>query len=706
MVPVSDEYREDEKIITGYDPKIVKRLFQFIKPHRLSLAGALLALIIASAAELGMPVIVQRAVDQNLITKYQRISASAAESSINELFDQIDFRKQPKIKDFYYVLESNLTFLSGVDRKKLLEEGFLDKQLFYVFPLNESTTSVIQDNSTMFIAGTEYAAIEYDKLKELSDEEIRTVRSKNIEEIKKKVQFFFVLLGAVFIFLFLQVVLMAFTGQGVMKDMRTKLYDHIIHQSLNYLNNQPVGRLVTRMTNDVETINELFTQVLANLIKNVVMMIGVLVTLFLIDPKLAGVVVLTLPPVFIVTTIFRKKARNAFRNVRRWVSRVNSFLSEHLSGMQVVQIFVQEKRANREFDRQNSSLMKANLTEMYVFAIFRPVIDLLSSVSIAAIIYFGAFFLIQGIISLGVLVAFIDLIRRFYQQLMQISERFVIVQSAMAGSERIFSLLDEEERLPDTGKGALPSPVKGDVIFNNVWFSYKKDRPVIKDLSFSVAPGETVAIVGYTGAGKTTIANLVSRLWDIDSGSITVDGKEIREIPLRNLRNTIQTIQQDVFLFRDTVKENIRLGQDISDEKVVEAGKAVQIDHFVQKMENGYDTVLTEGASNISTGQRQLISFARVIAHDPRIIILDEATSSIDTETEKLIQEALQVTLKGRTSLVIAHRLSTIKNADRILVLSNGKLVEEGNHDSLIADKGLYYNLYKLQYAGIEESVG
>jgi ATP-binding cassette subfamily B protein len=433
------------------------------------------------------------------------------------------------------------------------------------------------------------------------------------------------------------------------------------------------------------------------------MMIGAIITLFLVDPLLAAVTMATLPPVVLITMVFRKRARDAFRNVRRWVSRVNGFLAEHIAGMPIIHIFVQEDRVDREFDGQNSALMKASLGEMYVFAVFRPIIDLLSSVSIAAIIYFGAFFLLKGLISLGILVAFIDLIRRFYQQLMQISERFVIVQSALAGSERVFSLLDREDRIPDTGSIELEEKSKGKIVFDNVWFSYKAGEPVIRDVSFTVSPGETVALVGYTGAGKTTIANLLTRLWDIDEGSITVDGVEIRDIPLSQLREQIQSIQQDVFLFHDTIEDNIRLGKEIPEAELFEASRAVQADTFIRNLSNGYKTQLEENAANISTGERQLLAFARVIAHNPSIIILDEATSSIDTETERLIQEALKILLRGRTSLVIAPRLSTIKHADRILVFSGGKIVEEGTHRQLIAAEGLYYNLYKLQYAENQE---
>jgi ATP-binding cassette subfamily B protein len=365
--------------------------------------------------------------------------------------------------------------------------------------------------------------------------------------------------------------------------------------------------------------------------------------------------------------------------------------------MSVVQLFVQEQKVWGQFSEHNEKLKRANLGEMYVFATFRPIIDLLSSTSVAVIVYFGARFLLEGLVSLGVLIAFINLIRRFYQPVMSISEQFTVLQSALAGSERVFEMLDDTDRIPDDGQHAPPGDIGGSLTFENVWFEYKEGEPVIRDLSFSVAPGETVAVVGYTGAGKTTIANLLTRMWDIQKGRILLDGVDIRDYRLDELRTIIQPIQQDVFLFSDTIASNIALGRDVSDEGLREIGALVQAG-FVDKLPKQYETTLTEGATNISTGERQLLSFARILAHDPRIIIMDEATASIDTETEQLIQQAVGRLMEGRTSLVIAHRLSTIKNADRIMVLAQGELVEEGTHDSLIAERGIYYNLYKLQY--------
>jgi ATP-binding cassette subfamily B protein len=418
------------------------------------------------------------------------------------------------------------------------------------------------------------------------------------------------------------------------------------------------------------------------------------------NPRLGALATATLPPVILVTLVFRRRARDAFRRVRNQVSRLNAFLAEHLAGISVVQMFVQEDRTNREFDEQNDELMRANLGEMYVFATFRPLIDLLSSVSIAFVIYYGGAFVLRGVVSLGVLIAFLNLIRRFYRQLLDISERFVVLQSAMTGSERVFALLDEAERIPDSGDKPFDKPIRGEVRFENVNFAYREDDPVLTDFDLAVEPGQRIALVGYTGAGKTTVANLLTRFWDIQDGRILLDGKDIREVPLADLRRAVQPIQQDVFLFRGTVGENIRLGEPMSDEAVWEALRVVHADGFVRELPDGLETHLAEGGQNISVGQRQLLSFARAVAHDPPIIILDEATSSVDTETEGRIQEALEAVLEDRTSLVIAHRLSTIRHADRIVVLSKGQIVEEGKHQELIENEGLYAQLYRLQYVG------
>lgn len=688
---------DDEHVITGYNPDTARRLISYLKPHRRVVLVAIIALAFSTVGELLVPVIMQRGVDQHLMTERLRISVEDAEGP--ELAGA-DLSQSVRIDDYLYVLENRLEGVSGARRTELQEAGLLSEASYYVADLSfPEARQVVEANSSRFVRNDSHAAILFEELEGFSDDQRRALRQADIEGVKDKTGFFLIVLFGVLIFTFLQVYFMAVTGQGVMRDMRVQLFDHIIRQSLAFLNRNPVGRLVTRLTNDIETINELFTNVLINLLKNVAMMAGVILTLFLLDVRLALVTLVTLPPIVIATFIFRRRARDAFRRVRQMVARVNAFLSEHISGVSVVQLFTQERRTSEEFSEKNAELMKANLGEMYVFATFRPLADLFSSTSVAVIIYFSAGSLLTGVVSLGVVIAFINLIRQFYRQIMEISERFVVLQSAMAGSERVFELLDTVDVIPDEGDRPADPAIQGRVEFRNVWFSYKEDEPVLRDVSFTVNPGETVALVGYTGAGKTTIANLLTRMWDIDEGRILIDGVDVREFTLDGLRTIVQPIQQDVFLFRASVAENIALGSEDAASQAENAARAVQADHFVQRLPRAYDSGLDEQAANISVGQRQLLSFARVLAHDPRIIILDEATSSIDTETERLIQEAMNTLLEDRTSLVIAHRLSTIRHADRIIVLSHGEIIEEGNHDELIAADGHYASLYRLQYA-------
>jgi len=486
-----------------------------------------------------------------------------------------------------------------------------------------------------------------------------------------------------------------------MKDIRLQLFKKTCSQSTAFLTRHPVGRLVTRLTGDVETIDEFFSSVLADFLKNITLMTGVIITLFFLSPPLALAAVITMPPVLVITAISRVKARDAFRRQRAASSSVNSYLSERLSGVQVVQLFLGEKKSLKEFSSRNKELLKAKLGEMYVFAIFRPLVEWFSTFTTAVIIVAGSVMVLDLSLSLGVLIAFINLIGMFYAPVTDIAEKYTLLQSAMAGGERVFKLLDTDESIPDSGTRriqGLDHPLQGRIDFRDVRFSYIPGEEVLKGLSFSVKAGEMAAVVGYTGAGKTTITNLLTRLWDINSGGIFLDGVPVKDIPLEELRRSCLPVLQDVFLFSGTVADNIRLGLPLSDEEVVQAAKAVHAHEFISRLKDGYATVLSEGAANISSGQRQLISFARVIAHNPAVVILDEATSSVDTETERLIQLGMRKVLAGRTSIVIAHRLSTIRHANRILVLSGGRLAEQGTHDELVARDGLYAGLFRLQY--------
>ena len=689
---------ENEKVIKGYDPVIMRRILSFVRPYKLLAIFALLALIVATVGELATPVIIQRTIDRHIMSRNFRFAQTEEVRDIIERAGIAD--STVEAGDYLYLPSSEAKKIPAETKSRLIEDDLFSRTGRYIAPYREDSAlaRILSEYPQRIEVVDGYVVAEHSFISSLSRDERIELRQHDIEGVGRMSLVYFGLLLITLVFMFIQVYLMAYTGQGVMRDIRTRLFTHTTRQSLAFLGNTPVGTLVTRITNDVETVNEFFTSVATSILRDFAMMAGVVVTLFLLDVRLATITTLSLPPVVLLTLYFRTKARNAYRLVRIGVSKVNAFLSEHISGMDVVQMFAREKESYRRFRRRNDDLLDANLSEMMVFAVFRPLINLLTSISIGVILFFGGKMVLETTVSLGITIAFVNLIQKFYQPVMDFAEKFTVLQSAMAGGERIFSLLDDVQKIEDTGTSSMPAEIEGRIEFRNVSFSYKAGEPVLKNLSFTIEPGETVAIVGYTGAGKTTIANLLARLWDIDEGSILIDGVDIREVPLAELRRIVQPVQQEVFLFADTVAENIRLGTGISDEKVRGSAETVRADGFIRNLPKGYETVLHESGSNLSTGQRQLIAFSRAVAHDPKVLILDEATGSIDTETENLIQEAIDRLMERRTSIVIAHRLSTIREADRILVLNEGNLVEQGSHEKLLQSGGLYATLYSLQY--------
>ncbi|WP_010259598.1 ABC transporter ATP-binding protein [Treponema primitia] len=711
------DYFESEDVVKGYDSGLVRRIMGYIKPYRLLSFAMLFTLALSTLGELGIPVIQQRLIDDSILARsllLRQDGNSGLSPEAQRSLEQLNNTKRSIAVGTNLFIPQGRSFLAGPSRSitaaaegELRSAGILDSGQWYAFTLkpDDPAMAVMESRGELFLrgktpAGAETAAIRTADLYALPVDQIRAVRSRDFSRILLTVTEMFIILTLVFVCTFFQTWTTSLIGQRAMKEMRLALFKKTASQSTAFLSRHPVGRIVTRLTGDVETLNEFFTTVLVAFLKDLSVMIGVLAVLIMLSPKLALVVLLLLPPVLGITAVSRLKARDAFRQQRVASSRVNSYLSERISGIQVVQLFRGGKKSGREFAERNKELLDANLGEMYVFATFRPLVEFLSTLTTAAVIVVGANMVFNLSLSLGVLIAFINLVAMFYAPVMDISEKYTLLQSAMAGGERVFKLLDTDEHIPNTGTHSVEGSIRGDIAFENVQFSYKDGEAILKDLSFTVKAGEMIAIVGYTGAGKTTITNVLARLWDINSGRITLDGIPITDIPLGELRRSVLPVLQDVFLFSGAVADNIRLGLPLTDEQVEEAAKAVHAHEFISRLSEGYQTKLSEGAANISSGQRQLISFARVIAHNPAVVILDEATSSVDTETEHLIQLGLQRVLANRTSIVIAHRLSTIRHANRILVLSGGRLVEQGTHRELIAQNGLYAGLYRLQYEG------
>jgi ATP-binding cassette subfamily B multidrug efflux pump len=497
---------------------------------------------------------------------------------------------------------------------------------------------------------------------------------------------------------FAQMFILQMTGQRVMLDMRREIFGHLQRLHVAYFDKNPVGRLMTRVTTDVDAVNELFTSGVVTVFGDLFTLFGIMGVMLALDLRLALVTFAVIPLFFLLTNWFRKGARESFRETRRWVARINAFLQENLSGMSVVQLFRREERNALAFAGINRKHADANMTAIFYYAVFYPAIELLAALAIALIILYGGGGVLRGTVTLGVLVAFIQYSERFWRPISDLSEKFNILQAAMASSERIFLLLDTEPQVVGRlGARGLPA-VAGRVAFEGVWFAYAGEEWVLKDIDFAVEPGRSVALVGATGAGKTSIISLLTRFYDVPKGRITLDGVDIREIPPPQLRSSLALVLQDVHLFSGTIASNIRLGSAIPEERVREAARAVHAHDFIEALPQSYETEVKERGATLSVGQKQLLSFARALAHDPRVLVLDEATSSVDTETEQLIQDALRVLLKGRTAIVIAHRLSTIQNVDEILVMHKGRIRERGTHQELLAERGIYWRLYQLQY--------
>jgi len=502
-----------------------------------------------------------------------------------------------------------------------------------------------------------------------------------------------------YLFEYAQTYALQMTGQRIIFDLRMRIQEHLQRLDVAFYDRNPVGRLMTRVTTDVDALNDLFASGVVSVFRDIFMLGGIAIVLFVMDWRLAIVALSVLPLIALMTQWFRRNARHSYRQVRGWIARINVFLQENITGMATVQLFSREARHFERFDTINQGHRDANVASIFYYAVFYPAVEVLGALAIAAIIWFGGAWTLQGSLELGSLVAFVLYSQRFFRPISDLSEKFNVLQAAMASSERIFGLLDTPVAIGNPVTPAVVPTGPGHIRFEHVWFAYRDEEYVLEDVTFDVAPGQRVGVVGATGAGKTTLINLLMRFYDVSRGRITIDGVDIRDVPLGTLRSRFGLVLQDVYLFSGTVADNIRLGNDaIADADLRAAASAVHADRFIASLPGGFDGAVAERGATFSVGQRQLLSFARALAHRPSALVLDEATSSIDTDTEQLIQDALHVLMSGRTTIAIAHRLSTVQDMDAILVFHKGRLREQGSHQELLSQRGLYHTLYQLQY--------
>ena len=681
-----------ERFNFNADKEIFYKLSRYASPYSGKIIFLCILVLLISLVHIVLPVITKNVIDNYIERSHLRIILNEISKKLTE-----PYKSYRAISGDSLFIPSNI--LSRDDYFSLRNEGLIGLEKYLLFE-NGEDIDLLESASVESIRTEKGYYISTDEADKISQENIKKLRKGDLSKITLFAQLYIGLLIFSFFLNYFQVILMAFVSEKMMYDLRSKLIRHIMSLSMNFFAQNPVGRLVTRTTNDVDALRELFSEVLVYSIKDVLTIIAIFIVMFQLSVRLTMAMFFLIPVIIILLYFFQKFAREAYGKVRVALARINSFLAESISGISLIQIFTREDESWNKFKKTGTDYYKANMHQLLIFAIFRPLIDTLSLITLGILIYYGGRGVLQGEYSIGLIIAFISYIQMLFRPIFEFSEKFNIFQSAMASSERIFRLFAEDDKIHSisTRGKLLLSKMKGRIEFNHVSFEYKKGEKVLKDVSFVIKPNESVAFVGATGAGKTTLINLLLRFYEPTEGNILIDGQNSAQMELNQLRSYFGLVLQDVFMFSGDIKYNILLNNETKETKMVEYAKYVNAHRFIGKLKDRYHHEVSEGGANLSTGQRQLIAFSRALAKEPRILVLDEATSSIDSETEYLIQDAIGKIMKDRTSIAIAHRLSTIQDVDRIYVMHKGKIIESGSHGQLLEKKGYYFELYKFQY--------
>jgi ATP-binding cassette subfamily B protein/subfamily B ATP-binding cassette protein MsbA len=717
------EYHEEESTGTGlFNRQLMRILFGYVLHYKKQLFFSLFCVVVITASTLTIPYLAKIIFDRYIVKQGFCVDEEKLTPKGNP-----DLRKRLgkalRLSDNrYFLFQSQLSFFSKSQIQGFIKAGIFSGEKYTLVEsprpgsvaLAHKLDAAVARGTVLNYSGSLYL-FRPSALKEFTNKELLRLRSGDARNIARYVLFMLIVFAVQFVASYLQIVSLMRLSQHSMRDLRRDLFGHVLSLEVSYFDKNPIGRLVNRVSNDIEVLNDMFSSVLITLFQDILILTGITAIMFFANVYLACAVAVTCPFLFTVTVIFRVRVRDAYRVIRTRIADLNAFLNENISGIRIVQIFVQEAKQLAKFVRINNAVYNANIRQLYIYAVFRPIIDFFRWLSIATVIYLGSRLILDDMVSYGMVLMFIAYIGSFFEPIGDLSEKFDIMQSATAAGEKILAVFNApvKKELPDPVacerlEQALKTTgmfdgkrLSGGIEFDNVWFAYNPDEWILRGISFSVKPHETLAIVGETGSGKTTIISLLSGFYAIQKGTITIDGVNTRDIPFEILRKNIATVMQDVFLFSRSLRDNVILNNEYDEERFRTVTQITHINKFIRNLAQGENEQVMERGATFSAGERQLLAFARALYADPSVLVLDEATSNIDTETERLIRDAIAHLIQGRTSIIIAHRLSTVRNASRILVLEKGRIVEEGDHASLLARQGMYYDLYKMQFADI-----